>query len=187
KITITSDFLRAEAMLNKDNSIKTQMETRVGSGLDIHQFEPGNSVKLGGIEISHDHSLKGHSDADAALHVLTDALLGALAEGDIGTHFPPSEKKWQGEPSDTFLRFAADRVAKRGGRIVHLDLTIICEKPKIAPHTQKMRQNIAHICSIEEGRISIKATTSESMGFIGRGEGLMTMANATIEVPRGED
>ncbi len=183
KITINSDFLRAQAMLNQNKTLSKQMETRVGSGLDIHQFEPGNSVKLGGIEISHDRALKGHSDADAALHVLTDALLGALAEGDIGTHFPPSEEKWKGESSDTFLRFAADRVAKRGGRIVHLDLTIICENPKITPHAQKMRQNIARICSIDKGRISIKATTSECMGFIGRGEGLMTMANATIEVP----
>ncbi|MCF6326686.1 MAG: bifunctional 2-C-methyl-D-erythritol 4-phosphate cytidylyltransferase/2-C-methyl-D-erythritol 2,4-cyclodiphosphate synthase [Devosiaceae bacterium] len=187
KITINSDFLRAEAMLNQNRITKTQMETRVGSGLDIHQFEPGNSVRLGGIEIPHDRSLKGHSDADAALHVLTDALLGALAEGDIGTHFPPSENKWKGEPSDTFLRFAADRIAKRGGRIVHLDLTIICEKPKITPHAKKMRQNIANICSIDVGRISIKATTSESMGFIGRGEGLMAMASATIEIPRVDD
>ena len=188
KVTFNSDFARAEAMLNAGAyQNQAEMETRVGSGMDIHRFEPGSRLRLGGIDIPHDCSLKGHSDADAALHVLTDALLGALAEGDIGMHFPPSDEKWKGEPSETFLSFACRRVQKRGGRIVHLDLTIVCEQPKISPHGQEMRQNIARICSIDGGRVSIKATTSENMGFIGRGEGLLAMASATIEVPRGDD
>ena len=186
KITLNSDFLRARAMLKQNNSEAVPMETRVGSGLDIHQFENGKNIRLGGIDIPHTMSLRGHSDADAALHVLTDALLGALAEGDIGTHFPPSEKKWKGEPSDTFLRFATDRVLQRGGRILHLDLTIVCEEPKIGPHSQHIRENIARICSVSPGRVSLKATTSENMGFVGRAEGLMTMGTATIELPAGE-
>jgi len=178
KITRNSDFSRAKTMFKE-----TKFETRTGSGLDIHQFEPGDKLRLGGVDIAHDFSLKGHSDADAALHVLTDALLGAIAAGDIGTHFPPSDKKWQGEPSDTFLRFATNKISQKGGRIVHLDLTIVCEMPKIAPHVQNMRKNIAAICSIAIGRVSIKATTSEKMGFIGRSEGLMTLGSATVELP----
>ena len=152
----------------------------------MHQFEPGTGVILAGLTIPHDAKLKGHSDADAALHVLTDALLGALAEGDIGTHFPPSDPKWKGEPSKTFLSFATDRVKARGGRIVHLDLTLMCEAPKIGPHAIKMRENIATICGIGIDRVSVKATTSEKMGFVGRGEGLAAMATATIELPRGK-
>ena len=183
KITSNDDFVRAEAELNKENN----METRVGSGMDIHQFEPGDNVRLGGVDIAHNARLKGHSDADAALHVLTDALLGALAEGDIGAHFPPSEAKWKGAPSDTFLAFAAKRVQKRGGRIVHLDLTINCELPKIGPVAEQMRKNIARICSVSVGRVSVKATTSEKMGFVGRGEGIMTLGTATIEIPGGEN
>lgn len=180
KLTTAQDFVRAEQFLGGANT----METRVGSGFDIHQFEPGDSVTLGGVTIPHSAKLKGHSDADAGLHVLTDALLGALAEGDIGTHFPPSNAKWRGEPSTTFLKFAMDRLIARQGRIVNLDLTIISEEPKIGPHTQALRQSIAHICDISVGRVSVKATTSEKMGFVGRGEGLATMATATIEVPR---
>ncbi len=180
KITTPPDFEHAEMVIGQ----MTDMETRVGSGLDIHQFEPGNNVRLGGIDFPHDAKLMGHSDADAALHVLTDALLGALAEGDIGTHFPPGDAKWKNAPSDIFLHFAAERVLGRGGRISHLDLTIVCEAPKIAPKSTKIRQNIAKICQISESRVSVKATTSEKMGFIGRKEGLMTLATATIELPR---
>lgn len=183
KITRQEDFLRAEAELNGYK----MTETRVGSGMDIHQFEPGDSVRLGGVDIAHDAKLRGHSDADAALHVLTDALLGALAEGDIGTHFPPSETKWKGEPSETFLSFAANRVRENGGRIVHLDLTINCEMPKIGPVSKQIQANIARICDISPRRVSVKATTSEKMGFVGRGEGLMTLGTATIEVPRGKN
>jgi len=187
KITNPDDFLRAERFLGATNMHnKVSYETRVGAGYDIHQFEKGDFVTLGGVKIPHTAKLKGHSDADAALHVLTDAILGALAEGDIGTHFPPSEENWKGEASTTFLKFAVDRVNKRKGRIVHLDLTIMCEAPKISPHTQKLRQSIASICNIDISRISVKATTSEKMGFVGREEGLATMANASIELVRGE-
>ncbi len=183
KITDAGDFERAEAVVKGAR----QMETRVGSGIDIHQFEPGDKVRLGGIDFAHKAKLKGHSDADAALHVLTDAILGALGEGDIGTHFPPTDNKWKNAASDVFLSFACARVKARGGRIVHLDLTIVCETPKINPKTDEVKQNIAKICQISPGRVSLKATTSEKMGFIGRGEGLMTLASATIEMERGED
>jgi 2-C-methyl-D-erythritol 4-phosphate cytidylyltransferase/2-C-methyl-D-erythritol 2,4-cyclodiphosphate synthase len=182
KITSFEDFARAERFLGE----KQLMETRVGSGYDVHRFEEGNGVILGGIKIPHTAKLKGHSDADTALHVLSDAIFGALADGDIGTHFPPSEEKWKGESSDTFLKYAVERVKKRQGRIVHLDLTINCELPKIAPHTMDMRKSIANICSININRISVKATTSEGMGFIGRGEGIATYASATIELPSEE-
>ncbi|HHG89872.1 MAG TPA: bifunctional 2-C-methyl-D-erythritol 4-phosphate cytidylyltransferase/2-C-methyl-D-erythritol 2,4-cyclodiphosphate synthase [Devosia sp.] len=183
KITLPQDFVRAEMMIGQMKNY----ETRVGSGLDIHQFESGDNVRLGGVDFPHDAKLKGHSDADAALHVLTDALLGALAEGDIGTHFPPGDKKWKNASSDVFLSFAAERVLARGGRISHLDLTIVCEAPKIGPKSTKIRQIVAKICKISENRVSVKATTSEKMGFIGREEGLMTMATATIELPREDD
>lgn len=159
------------------------MQTRIGNGYDVHPFVPGDAVILGGVTIPHDKRLKGHSDADAGLHVLTDALLGALAEGDIGTHFPPSDEKWRGEPSATFLRFAAGRVAARGGRIVNLDLTIVAERPKIGPYVEAMRNNIAVICGIDMSRVSVKATTSEKMGFIGREEGVATIGSASIELP----
>ncbi len=183
KITNPSDFARAERFLGNIMI----METRVGSAYDVHQFEKGNEVILGGIKIPHDAKLKGHSDADAALHVLTDAILGALSDGDIGTHFPPSDKRWKGEPSTTFLKFATKRLLDRKGHINHLDLTLICEAPKITPHTHKMRQSIANICEISIDRVSVKATTSEKMGFIGRKEGLAAMAVATIELERGND
>jgi len=183
KITTDEDFARAEAILQRSS----QMETRVGSGLDIHQFEAGDNVRLGGVDFPHTAKLKGHSDADAALHVLTDAVLGALAEGDIGSHFPPGDPKWKNASSEVFLSFAAGRVKARGGRIVHLDLTIVCEMPKIGPKAREVKQNIANICQISPERVSVKATTSEKMGFVGRGEGLMTLGSATIEVGRGED
>lgn len=182
KITSSDDFTRARRYL----AMQEIMETRVGSGYDVHQFEDGEEVILGGVKIPHIKKLKGHSDADTALHVLTDAILGALADGDIGTHFPPSEKKWKGAPSSTFLKFAIDRLKKKNGRIVNLDLTIIAEAPKISPHTKEIRNSIAKICSISIERVSVKATTSEKMGFIGRSEGIATMATATIELPKGE-
>lgn len=183
KITGPEDFARAEHFLERVEP----METRVGTGYDVHQFIPGTATILGGVTIPHSAKLKGHSDADAALHVLTDALLGAMADGDIGTHFPPSDPKWKGEPSPTFLSFAVDRVKARKGRIVHLDLTIMCEQPKIGPHAKAMRESIANICGVNLSRVSVKATTSEKMGFVGRQEGIITMATATIELPRGQD
>lgn len=189
KVTLPGDFARAEALLcqhKKDNDMP-QFETRVGSGMDIHRFVPGDAVILGGVTIPHNARLDGHSDADAALHVLTDAILGTLAAGDIGTHFPPSEPKWKGEPSATFLRFAAGLVHKRNGRIVHLDLTINAEAPKIGPHVNAMRQSIADIAGVDISRVSVKATTAEKMGFVGRQEGILTQAVATLEVPRESD
>ncbi len=180
KVTRPEDFALAEHWLGSGRL----METRTGTGLDIHRFEPGDKVRLAEVDIPHTARLSGHSDADAALHVLTDALLGALAEGDIGQHFPPSDQRWKGEPSRTFLQFAAERVAERGGRIVHLDLTLMCEAPKIGPVSHQMRQNIAEICAIDVSRVSVKATTAEKMGFVGRGEGLLAQGTATIELPR---
>jgi 2-C-methyl-D-erythritol 4-phosphate cytidylyltransferase/2-C-methyl-D-erythritol 2,4-cyclodiphosphate synthase len=135
------------------------------------------------VRIAHDNALVGHSDADPVLHALTDALLGALGDGDIGAHFPPSDEKWRGAASHIFLSDAARRVRERGGRIVHLDATIICEEPKIGPHRDGMRQAIASAAGIEIGRVSIKATTSERLGFTGRREGIATLATATVEVP----
>jgi 2-C-methyl-D-erythritol 4-phosphate cytidylyltransferase/2-C-methyl-D-erythritol 2,4-cyclodiphosphate synthase len=150
----------------------------------VHQFEPGDAVWLGGVRIPHQAKLKGHSDADAALHALTDALYGALGAGDIGTHFPPSDPRWQGTASVLFLRHAAGLVAERGGRIVNLDLTIVSEAPKIAPHAAAMKAVIGEACGVAPARIAVKATTNEQMGFIGRGEGLTALATATLELPR---
>lgn len=182
KVTRPEDFGLGAYFLGE----RTIMETRTGTGLDVHRFVAGDHVRLAEVDIAHIAKLSGHSDADAALHVLTDALLGALAEGDIGTHFPPSDEKWKGAPSRTFLSFAAERVATRGGRIVHLDLTLMCEAPKIGPHARQMRENIAAICQIDVSRVSVKAGTAEKMGFVGRGEGLFAQGTATVELPRGD-
>ena len=179
KLTHLEDFERAERLLGG----KT-METRTGTGFDVHPFEPGDAVWLGGVRIPHTAKLKGHSDADAALHALTDAIYGALGEGDIGTFFPPSDPQWKGAASAMFLKHAAGLVAERGGRIVNLDLTIVCEAPKIAPHVPAMKVVIGEAVGLGPGRIAIKATTSEQLGFTGRNEGLMAMATATLELPR---
>jgi 2-C-methyl-D-erythritol 4-phosphate cytidylyltransferase/2-C-methyl-D-erythritol 2,4-cyclodiphosphate synthase len=180
KITLPEDFARAERIISGNGP----METRVGSGFDVHPFEPGDAVWLGGVKIAHTHKLKGHSDADVALHALTDALYGALGEGDIGVHFPPSDPQWKGAASRIFLEHAVNLVAERGGRIVNLDITLVCEAPKISPHVSAMREAIAHSCKISASRIAIKATTSEQLGFTGRNEGIVAMATASIELPR---
>lgn len=180
KITHPEDFARSERILNGDNP----METRVGTGFDVHPFEPGDGVWLGGIKIAHTAKLKGHSDADVALHALTDAILGAIGEGDIGVHFPPSDMQWKGAASSVFLKRAGDLVAKAGGRIVNLDVTIVCEAPRIAAHVPAMRGAIAETLNIATTRIAIKATTSEQLGFTGREEGIVAMASASIELPR---
>jgi 2-C-methyl-D-erythritol 4-phosphate cytidylyltransferase/2-C-methyl-D-erythritol 2,4-cyclodiphosphate synthase len=179
KLTHAEDFERAERLLGGKG-----METRTGTGLDVHPFEPGDAVWLAGVRVAHDRRLQGHSDADAPLHALADAIYGALGEGDIGTFFPPSDPKWKGAASSIFLTHAAGLVTARGGRIVNLDLTIVCEAPRIAPHVPAMKAAIATTCAIATSRIAIKATTSEKLGFTGRGEGLMAMATATIELPR---
>ena len=179
KLTHPEDFERAERLLGGGN-----METRTGTGFDVHPFEPGDGVWLGGVHIPHTAKLKGHSDADAALHALTDAIYGALGEGDIGSFFPPSDPKWRGAASSIFLKHAAGLVAARGGRIVNLDLTIVCEAPRIGPHVPAMKSAIAEAAAVAPSRVAVKATTSERLGFAGRAEGLMAMATATIELPR---
>lgn len=178
KITNADDFARAEAM-----QLASLGDVRTGTGIDVHAFGPGDHVTLGGLRIPFERTLTGHSDADVALHALTDALLGALADGDIGAHFPPSDPQWKGASSDRFLAFAAERVTARGGIIAHLDLTIVCEAPKIGPHRNALRGNIARIAGIDAGRVAVKATTSERLGFTGRGEGIAAYATATVRLP----
>ncbi|UJW86149.1 bifunctional 2-C-methyl-D-erythritol 4-phosphate cytidylyltransferase/2-C-methyl-D-erythritol 2,4-cyclodiphosphate synthase [Devosia sp. SL43] len=180
KITHPEDFARAERILSGD----LPMETRVGTGFDVHPFEPGDAVWLGGVRIPHKAKLKGHSDADVALHALTDAILGAIGEGDIGVHFPPSDMQWKGAASTVFLKHAGGLVAQAGGRIVNLDVTIVCEAPRIAQHVPAMREVIAETLEIATTRIAIKATTSEQLGFTGREEGIVAMASASVELPR---
>jgi 2-C-methyl-D-erythritol 4-phosphate cytidylyltransferase/2-C-methyl-D-erythritol 2,4-cyclodiphosphate synthase len=180
KLTHADDFLRA------GTRTAASLVTRVGTGYDVHAFCEGDHVWLGGIRISHDRGVLAHSDGDVALHALTDALLGALAEGDIGTHFPPSDPQWRGAASARFLDFAADRVRLRGGRIDHLDITIVCEAPKVGPHRDAITAEIAAITGVREDQVAIKATTSERMGFTGRREGLAALATATIRLPEQE-
>ena len=179
KLTHPEDFERAERLLGGGT-----METRTGSGFDVHPFEPGEAVWLGGVRIPHSARLKGHSDADVALHALTDAIYGALGEGDIGSFFPPSDPQWKGAASSVFLKHAAGLVAERGGRLVNLDVTIICEAPRIGPHVPAMKAAIGAAAGIAPSRVAIKATTSEQLGFTGRSEGVVAMATATVELPR---
>jgi 2-C-methyl-D-erythritol 4-phosphate cytidylyltransferase/2-C-methyl-D-erythritol 2,4-cyclodiphosphate synthase len=182
KITTAQDIKKAE------NMIKSSLtDIRIGSGMDVHAFDEGDHVILGGVKIDHFHKLKGHSDADVALHALTDALLGSIAEGDIGKHFPPSDKQWKGASSDIFLKHAASLIKERGGIIANIDLTIICEAPKIGPHRDKIRENIASILEIDLSRISVKATTTEKLGFTGRKEGIMAEATVLIKLPEQEN
>ena len=180
KITLPDDFERAERMMTEGQT----METRVGSGYDVHAFAEGDAVVLGNIAIPHTARLKGHSDADVVLHALADAIYGALADGDIGKHFPPGEMKWKDADSSIFLEHASELVRQRGGRLVHMDATIICEHPKIGPHVWAMRARIAEIARVSVDRVAIKATTSERLGFTGREEGIAAQAVATIELPR---
>jgi 2-C-methyl-D-erythritol 4-phosphate cytidylyltransferase/2-C-methyl-D-erythritol 2,4-cyclodiphosphate synthase len=184
KLTLPEDFAVAERLL--DASPALPPETRHGTGFDVHAFEPGDHVMLCGVRIPHDHGLSGHSDADVGLHALTDAVLGAIGAGDIGDHFPPSDMRWSGAESGQFLTYAASLVAERGGRLVHLDVTLICERPRIGPHKPAMRARIAALLGLDESRISVKATTTEGLGFTGRREGIAAMASATVELPRGK-
>ena len=178
KITTGEDFALAERLLRG-----AQSEFRTGLGFDAHRFAAGDHVWLCGVKIAHTHALEGHSDADAGLHALTDAILGALGAGDIGRHFPPTEERWRGAASSVFLAHAARLVAEAGGAIVHCDVTLVCERPKIALHREAMRARIAEILGLEVPRVSVKATTTEGMGFTGRGEGLAAQAVATVRVP----
>ncbi|HEY0326760.1 MAG TPA: bifunctional 2-C-methyl-D-erythritol 4-phosphate cytidylyltransferase/2-C-methyl-D-erythritol 2,4-cyclodiphosphate synthase [Allosphingosinicella sp.] len=174
KLTTPEDFERAAALLGARRS------TRTGFGFDVHAFEEGDHVWIGGIQIPHGRALKGHSDADVALHALTDALLGAIAAGDIGDHFPPSDPQWRGAPSSVFLEHARTLVERSGGRTEHVDVTIICEAPKIGPHREAIRARIAELLRLDIGRVSVKATTTERLGFTGRGEGIAAQAAATV-------
>ena len=182
KVTTEEDFDRAERLVRGAGSGTGARETRVGSGFDVHRFEPGDGITLCGVAIPHSARLKGHSDADVGLHAITDAIFGALAEGDIGDHFPPSDPEWRGADSAVFLAAAAARVRDRGGDIASLDLTLICEKPKIGPHRDAMRARISEICAVDLGRVSVKATTTEGLGFTGRGEGIAAQATAAIRL-----
>src|SRR5664279_4383808 len=182
KITNEGDFARAEAI-----AFATLGDVRTGTGIDVHAFgqstDFGDHVTLGGIAIPHNRALVGHSDADVALHALVDAILGALAEGDIGAHFPPSDPQWRNASSDRFLAFAVERVKARGGRIGHLDLTIVCETTRIGPQRDAMRSTFAALAGISFERVAVKAATSEKLGFTGRGEGIAAYATATIRLP----
>jgi 2-C-methyl-D-erythritol 4-phosphate cytidylyltransferase/2-C-methyl-D-erythritol 2,4-cyclodiphosphate synthase len=175
KLTTPDDFIRADARMLRD--------IRTGTGIDVHAFGPGDHVTLGGVRIPHDRALSGHSDADVVLHAVVDAILGALADGDIGVHFPPSDPQWRGAASDRFVTFAMERLAKRGGRISHVDINIVCESPRIGPHRDAMRARIAELCAVEIDRVAIKATTSEGLGFTGRDEGIAAFATATVRLP----
>lgn len=178
KITTPEDFTMAERL------IAAQMtDTRTGLGYDAHRFAPGDHVWLCGVKIAHDHALEGHSDADAGLHALTDALLATIGAGDIGVHFPPTDEKWRGAPSWKFLDYAAKLVRDKGGEISHCDVTLICERPKVGPHREAMRARVAEILGIDVARVSVKATTTEGMGFTGRREGLAAQAVATVRLP----
>jgi 2-C-methyl-D-erythritol 4-phosphate cytidylyltransferase/2-C-methyl-D-erythritol 2,4-cyclodiphosphate synthase len=177
KLTYPEDFLMAEQLAASRRIVRT------GFGVDAHRFGPGDVVWLGGIRIEHDLGLVGHSDADCGLHALTDAVLGAIAEGDIGEHFPPSDPRWKGASSDQFLLHAVKLATAKGGRILNADLTLICERPKIRPHRDAMRARIAELLGLPIERVSVKATTTEGMGFTGREEGLMAQAVVSVETP----
>ncbi len=178
KLTTADDFARAAAA-----ELIGLTDVRTGFGYDVHAFGPGDHVTLGGVRIAHQQGLSGHSDADVVLHALVDAILGALADGDIGVHFPPSDPQWRGAPSDRFLAFAVERVRARKGRIAHLDVNVVCEAPRIGPHRDAMRARIAEIAGIDVTRVAVKATTSEKLGFIGRSEGMAAFATATVRLP----
>lgn len=175
KVTLPTDFAAAERLLD--------WVTLTGSGFDVHRFAPGDHVWLCGVRVPHGQSLLGHSDADVGLHALTDAILGALGEGDIGTHFPPSDPQWKGAPSHRFLSHAASLVASAGGHILHCDVTLICEAPKVGPHRPAMLARLAEILADHQPRLSVKATTTEGLGFTGRQEGIAAQALATIRLP----
>ena len=178
KVTEPGDFARAEARLMGDLG-----DLRVGQGFDVHAFAPGDHLWLGGVRIPHERGLDGHSDADVLMHAITDAILGALADGDIGSHFPPSDPRWKGAASDIFLSHAAGLVRARGGIIAHVDGTVICEAPKVGPHRDAIRARLAEILTLPMERVAVKATTSEKLGFTGRREGIAALATATIRLP----
>jgi 2-C-methyl-D-erythritol 4-phosphate cytidylyltransferase/2-C-methyl-D-erythritol 2,4-cyclodiphosphate synthase len=181
KVTTAADVARLERELSA-----RPRETRIGSGFDVHAFGPGDHIVIGGVQVAHDAALIGHSDADVVLHALTDAILGALGAGDIGQHFPPSDPQWRGAASSRFLRHAAELLAQRDGRVVNADVTVICERPKIGPHRAAIAASIAKILGVPPDRISVKATTTEKLGFTGRGEGIAVQAMVSVTLPAGD-
>lgn len=182
KVTTKPDFERAEHMMAEQVALR-QMEYRTGNGFDVHKLILGDGVMLCGVKVPHDRMLEGHSDADVAMHALTDAILGAIGAGDIGAHFPPSDPQWRGAASWKFLDHANRLVRDRGGRIAHCDVTIICERPKVGPYRAAMIARLAEILNLEPDRISVKATTTEELGFTGRREGIAAQATATVALP----
>ena len=177
KLTLEDDFRMAEAKM------QAAMIPVTGLGYDVHAFTVGDHVWLGGVRVPHDRGVRAHSDGDVILHALTDALLGALADGDIGQHFPPSDEQWRGASSDRFVQFAVDQIIQRGGRLVHVDITLVCETPRLGPHRSAILAVISRLCGLPTAKIGLKATTSEKMGFTGRGEGLAAQAIATVLLP----
>jgi 2-C-methyl-D-erythritol 4-phosphate cytidylyltransferase/2-C-methyl-D-erythritol 2,4-cyclodiphosphate synthase len=185
KLTTEADLAMA-AVLAAGPMVPAQFTVRTGIGFDVHRFAAGDHVWLCGVRIAHSARLEGHSDADVAMHALTDAILGAIADGDIGEHFPPTEARWRSAASRLFLVEAGRRVAARGGRIANVDVTMMCEAPRIAPHRAAMRAEVAAVLGIEPDRVGVKATTTEGLGFVGRGEGIAALATASVELPRGD-
>lgn len=183
KVTTEADLERLGRLLASERTT----EMRVGTGFDVHAFGAGEHVMLCGVRIPHDRGLVGHSDADVALHAVTDALLGAVGAGDIGQHFPPGEAQWRGVSSDRFVRHAAGLVRAQGGRVVNVDVTLICERPKIGPYRAAMVDSLASILEVSPRRVSVKATTTEKLGFTGRGEGIAAQASASVEMPGGAE
>ncbi|MFX0540313.1 bifunctional 2-C-methyl-D-erythritol 4-phosphate cytidylyltransferase/2-C-methyl-D-erythritol 2,4-cyclodiphosphate synthase [Roseovarius sp. S4756] len=177
KITYPSDFARAEALL------RGRMDIRIGNGYDVHRFGPGDHVMLCGVSVPHERGLQGHSDADVGLHAICDAIYGALAEGDIGRHFPPSEAQWKGAESHIFLRHAVALAAEKGYDISNMDVTLVCEQPKIGPHAASMQAALSTLTGLAPDRISVKATTSERLGFTGREEGIAALASVLLVAP----
>ncbi|MDF9302808.1 bifunctional 2-C-methyl-D-erythritol 4-phosphate cytidylyltransferase/2-C-methyl-D-erythritol 2,4-cyclodiphosphate synthase [Tritonibacter mobilis] len=178
KITRPEDFSRAEHILR--STMDNIPDIRLGNGYDVHRFGPGDHVMLCGVQVPHERGLQGHSDADVGMHAVTDALYGAMAEGDIGHHFPPSDPQWKGAASDIFLRHAVELARSKGFTINNVDCTLVCEYPKVGPHAEAMRARMAEIMGMDMGRLSIKATTSERLGFTGRKEGIAALATATL-------
>lgn len=183
KLTYPEDFKRATQLMAGRAQKEPAMDIRFGTGYDVHRFGPGSGCWLCGILVPYDRALQGHSDADVGLHALTDAILGALAMGDIGRHFPPSDPQWKGAASDIFLTHATDLACAHGYTISNCDVTLICEHPKIGPHASAMRDRVAEIMQISRDRVSVKATTTEQLGFTGRGEGIAAMASACLTRP----
>jgi 2-C-methyl-D-erythritol 4-phosphate cytidylyltransferase/2-C-methyl-D-erythritol 2,4-cyclodiphosphate synthase len=177
KLTYPEDFTMAEALAGGARQV------RVGQGLDAHRWGPGEAVWLCGVRVDHDQALIGHSDADAGLHAITDAILGAIGAGDIGDHFPPTDPQWKGAASDLFVKHAVELVARRGGRLLNVDVTLVCERPKIKPHREAMRARLADLLMLKPDAVSVKATTTEGMGFTGRQEGLAAQAVVSVELP----